>query len=237
MEKLALPTVTLVAIDTACHDLTAMAVNECIDWADFGDVLILSDRHLGVPGARNCLVDRFADAEAATRAMWYALPPLLTTDHFMVVHWDSWIVNANRWDRDFLAYDYVGAPWWYGDDRNVGNGGFSLRSTRLANHMAGSTLPFAHPEDDALCRRYRPRLEAAGFTWAPTELAHKFSFERTAIYPLKDIFGFHGMFNWPHVLTEEQIEERVAKVPDYVLKHVHYQQMRTLQAAMREAVA
>lgn len=238
MERLALPSVTLVAIDTACHELTAMALNECIGKADFGNVLVLSDKQISVNASSTLhYVDPFSDAEAATRAMWYVLPPLLQTDHFMVVHWDSWIVNPRAWDRDFLAYDYIGAPWWYSDDRNVGNGGFSIRSTRLATYMAGSSLPFAHPEDDALCRKYRPRLEFAGFTWAPVELAHRFSFERTACCPLKNIFGFHGMFNWPHVLSPEQIKERVAKAPDYVLKHVHYDQMRMVQAVMREAAA
>jgi hypothetical protein len=236
-DMLALPSVTLVAIDTACHDLTAMALNECIERADFGEVLVITDKALPVQDARMRYIQPFTDSEQATRAMWYVLPPLLRTDHFMVVHWDSWIVNPRKWNRDFLAYDYIGAPWWYGEDRNVGNGGFSLRSTRLANYMAGSSLPFAHPEDDALCRRYRPRLEFAGFTWAPVELAARFSFERVAFCPLKDVFGFHGMFNWPHVLSPEQIEERVAKAPDYVLKHVHYDQMRMVQAAMKEQTA
>ena len=235
-DKLALPSVTLVAIDTACHDLTRMALNECIEKADFGGVITISDRPL-VDGAEHHYVEPFADAEQATRAMWYVLPPLLRTDHYLIVHWDSWIVNPRKWNRDFLAYDYVGAPWWYGEDKNVGNGGFSLRSTRLANYMAGSSLPFGHPEDDFLCRRYRPRLEFAGFTWAPVELAHRFSFERTAMCPLKDIFGFHGMFNGPHVLSPEAIEERVALAPDYVLRHVHYDQMRMVQAQMREQTA
>lgn len=234
-DKLALPSVTLVAVDTACHDLTAMAIRECTDRADFGDVLVVSDKEIHVSGSAQWHYhEPFAGPEQATRAMWYVLPPLLRTDHFMVVHWDSWIVNPKRWDRDFLAYDYVGAPWWYGDDRNVGNGGFSIRSARLANYMAGSSLPFAHPEDDALCRRYRPLLEAKGFAWAPVELAARFSFERVACFPLRDIFGFHGMFNWPHVLSDEQIEERVAKAPDYVLKSVHYDQMRLQQAVMKE---
>src|ERR1700686_204708 len=236
-KKLALPSVTLVAIDPACHDLTAMAIRECTDRVEFGEVLVLSDKYIDAPGISYGLVEPFTDAEAATRAYWYAVPPLLTTDHFMVVHWDSWIVNPSRWDRDFIAYDYIGAPWWDSDGRNVGNGGFSIRSPRLANPMAGGNLPFKPPEDGALCRTYRPRLEAAGFEWAPVELASRFSFERPAMIPLKDIFGFHGMFNWPHVLTPEQIEERVAKAPDYVLRHVHYDQMRMVQASMGEQTA
>jgi hypothetical protein len=236
--------VTLVAVDTACHELTAMAIRECTDKAEFGEVLVLTDeapgsqRKLSAPGAHYHQIAPCQDAEQATRYYWYAVPPLLATDHFMVVHWDSWIVNANKWKRDFLEYDYIGAPWWYAeDDKNVGNGGFSIRSSRLANYMAGSSLPFAHPEDDALCRRYRPRLEVAGFTWAPTSIAGKFSFERVLFYNPREIFGFHGMFNWPLVLDADQIEERVAKAPPYVTDHIHYKQMRETQAKLKGLVA
>lgn len=227
-DKIRLPDVTLVMVTTVCHELSAMAVKECTDRAEFGDILILSDKNPRVPGARYHHFEA-GNIDAAVRAYWYAVPPLVETGHFLVIQWDSWIVNPRRWHRDFLAYDYVGAPWWYDDDRNVGNGGFSLRSTRMANHVMGSSLPFAQPEDDVLCRRYRPQLEAAGFTWAPVELASRFSFERVLYCPMKEVLGFHGMFNWPFLLTEDEIEERVAKAPAYVTDHVHYRQMRDTQ--------
>jgi hypothetical protein len=238
MDKLRLPDVTLVMVTTVCHELSAMAVKECTDRAEFGDVLVLSDKDLGIPGARRRHFEA-GNIDAAVRAYWYAVPPLVETGHFLVIQWDSWIVNPKRWHRDFLAYDYVGAPWWYADDdRNVGNGGFSLRSTRLMSYLAEcGPMPFAQPEDDVLCRKYRPRLEGKGFTWAPAELASRFSFERVLYCPMKEVLGFHGMFNWPFVLTEDQIEERVAKAPAHVIDHVHYVQMRETQKRIKGLVA
>ncbi len=44
--KLQLPSVTLVMIETQNHQLACMAVEDCLRVADFGDVLILTDRPL-----------------------------------------------------------------------------------------------------------------------------------------------------------------------------------------------
>ena len=60
-------------------------------------------------------------------------------------------------------------------------------------------FPLGHPEDDLLCRRYRPELERAGFRWASSDLALRFSFERTGFSGLDQHFGYHGIFNWPRV--------------------------------------
>jgi len=50
---------------------------------------------------------------------------LIPTEIFLVFQTDALICLQNKHlINDFLQYDYVGAPW---DDRNVGNGGLSLR--------------------------------------------------------------------------------------------------------------
>ena len=53
--KLQLPDVTLVAIDTVCHELTALAIKECLDKAQFGGIHIYTDdpipfARLGIDG-------------------------------------------------------------------------------------------------------------------------------------------------------------------------------------------
>ena len=77
-------------------------------------------------------------------------------------------------------------------------------------------FPLAAPEDHVLCRHYRPQLPQ--FNWADEALAHEFSFERTRAGPRARSFGFHGMFNWPYVLTDAQIEARVVRATGYVLR-------------------
>ena len=116
------------------------------------------------------------------------------------------------WSDEFLKYDYIGAPWWYKDGKNVGNGGFSLVSTPLKRYIFDRRWEYpcdTAVDDDLLCRTYRPRLEDAGFRWAPEPLAHDFAFECCRPSPDSRHFGFHAMFNWPYVLPHDRLLDRV----------------------------
>jgi hypothetical protein len=106
----------------------------------------------------------------------------------LVVQHDGFIVRPESWDRKFLQYDYIGAPW---DNGIVGNGGFSLRSKRLLDVLAEmrDLLTWPHPEDGALCCTYRDELESRGILFAPTDVARRFSVEDEAY---QNSFGLHG---------------------------------------------
>jgi hypothetical protein len=142
--KLPLPDVTLVAVDTICHELAALAIRECADQAQFGAIQIHTDdpapfRRLGIDAA---FIDAapFRSLNAVMRYLWYDVPPHVQTSHALTVQWDSGIVSPAQWSAGFLGCDYVGAPWgWHGDEYEVGNGGFSLRSRRLMHYIAGPT--------------------------------------------------------------------------------------------------
>lgn len=115
------------------------------------------------------------------------------TDFAMCIQWDAFILNPDAWEEDFLSYDYIGAPWWFSDDRNVGNGGFSIRSRKFLE--VASTLPLKNfnPEDLVLCRTYRNLLLERDIRFAPEALAAKFSREGNQKYgrTWKGEFGFH----------------------------------------------
>jgi hypothetical protein len=64
-------------------------------------------------------------------------------------------------------------------------------------------------DDDLLCRKFRPRLEARGFTWAPEPLAHRFAFECCRPSADSRHFGFHAAFNFSEVLSKERFLDRV----------------------------
>ena len=75
-------------------------------------------------------------------------------------------------------------------------------------------FPCVTPEDDTLCRRYRDELELEfGFKWAPLDVASAFSFEREPKHPT---FGFHGLFNLPHVLGGKRLAQRLSLANAYV---------------------
>ncbi len=229
MTKLQLPDVTLVMIETREHTLARMAIEECLDKVEFGDVLIVTDRplefspltlsHRAYP--RFVIVDDFTDKLGWCRSSWFDVPLNLRTSHALHIQWDSWVWCADLWRDEYLAYDYIGAPWWYSDGKNVGNSGFSLISSRLKRYVYDRRAMFecnSPAEDDLLCRTYRSELEKAGLRWAPERLAHEFSFECARPSPTSRHFGYHAIWNWPVVLGEKALINRltIALQSDYI---------------------
>ena len=214
--KLKLPEVTLVMIETREHVLARMAIADCLRVAEFGDVLILTDKHEKFDGldcaARFSYVPDWPNKLGWSRSWWYDVPPLLQTEMTLNVQWDSWIIDPEMWRDEFLEYSYCGSPWWYVDGKNVGNGGFSLISSRLKRYVADRRDKYpcdTAVDDDLLCRKYRPQLEEAGFVWAPEAVAHDFAFECCRPSPTSKHFGFHGIFNWGEVLPRDRLLERM----------------------------
>jgi hypothetical protein len=70
----------------------------------------------------------------------YKLGEHVDTSHCLLVQQDGFVLFPEKWDNDWLNYDYIGAPWPYAEDayidpfgnhHRVGNGGFSLRSKKF----------------------------------------------------------------------------------------------------------
>lgn len=212
--KLRLPTVTLALAETLSHDLARLAVLDCLGHADFGDVVIYSDdfNKLSIPGARNIKVDNWPSKQACQEFVYGGLSQEIRTPHVLFIEWDSGIIDPEMWKSEFLEYDYIGSPWGYKNEHNVGNGGFSLRSKALLNYLDGHKhkVPINSPfADDLVCRKYRDVLELEGFCWASEPLAHDFAFERCRPSPKSRHFGFHGMFNWPIVFPPDELKMRM----------------------------
>lgn len=115
----------------------------------------------------------------------------IDTSHVLLVQQDGYVLNGSAWSEEFVGYDYIGAPWFW--DRIVGNGGFSIRSKRLMEELAKPEYTDLDPEDDKICRKYRKQLEERGFTWAPLEVASRFSIENQGL----DLRGkYEGQLGW-----------------------------------------
>lgn len=116
----------------------------------------------------------------------------------LILHLDGYVINPGLWDQQFLAYDYIGAPWpsdwklYQTGEHRVGNGGFCLKSRALMNRVAA--LPWVPdiPGDILVCCHYRKLLEAEGFKFAPPEVAARFSVEHVVAETPAKTFGFHG---------------------------------------------
>jgi hypothetical protein len=197
---LVLPDVTLVMIETREHALASLAVRDCLQQAKFGDVLIFTDKPdaFADQGHIHAVPD-WPDKIGWSRFSWQGVAPYMRTTHALCIQWDSWIVDPDMWCGDFLSYDFIGAPWWYKDGMNVGNGGFCLRSTKLMRYLRNNRDRFpciTALDDDLLCRKYRTSLQDIGFTWAPEDLASQFSFEVKRPSPDSRHFGFHAAYNF-----------------------------------------
>lgn len=143
---------------------------------------------------------RFASVAEYSGFMLRGLRSHIETSHCLIVQWDGFVLDSGRWDDGFLDYDYIGAIWpQFLPDRQVGNGGFSLRSRRLLDALADPAMVLHHPEDLCICHTNRARLEADhAIRFAPPAIAARFAFERAA--PAGPTFGFHGLFNFLRVL-------------------------------------
>ena len=206
---LEIPNVTLCCAFTLAHELHLMAVNDCLEYIKFGDVKIFSDPEIY---PNTIKIGPFTDGTAFGEFVLNDIPYKIKTSHVLFIQWDSWVIDPDMWNDKFLQYDYIGAPWWYKDNLNVGNNGFCLRSVALMRYLAENRdrFPIGQSEDQMLCREQQKHLPQ--FKWAPEKLASEFSFERSRPSLESRHFGFHGMFNWPFVLPPDKLAERMTLV-------------------------
>lgn len=190
-DRLYLPDVTLFGIDAHNPSGLLRAAEICQREIKFGAVKIITERLF--PGA-----NRNEGRINYSRFMIKDLASHFDTSHVLTIHDDGYIQNPGAWKDEWLEWDILGAAWDWHNEHQVGNGGFSLRSKKLCSIVASdSHITEMHPEDDMLCRKYRPYLEEKyGIKFAPVEVAKKFSIEAYGLRPefqvYNDEFGFHG---------------------------------------------
>jgi len=198
-----LPNVALVAVGTeAFFGPTVLAVLESLKHVAPAETILFSDvdYEFAAPNARTVKIDAIRTkeqySEFVIKKMLDYIPESIS--HILVIQHDGYVLDGNAWRDEFLQYDYIGAPWDYKDSRNVGNGGFSLRSRWLMFCVQNDPfITVLTPEDEIICRLYRHYLEQKyAVKFAPEQLAHKFSFEQHA--PTQPTLGFHAHFHSPY---------------------------------------
>lgn len=184
-KPLSLPQVTLFGADGKDTARLRLAAHISEENIQFGAVYLIGKDS---PWELNSI-------EAYSEFMIKYLDQVIHTSHALVIQHDGYVLNWEAWKDEWLEYDYIGAPWWYKDGKNVGNGGFSLRSKKLIRILAiDPKIELTHPEDHHICRTYRPYLEKEyGIKFAPEEVAKEFSIEGwKGDRNYKGQFGFHG---------------------------------------------
>lgn len=196
--KLNLPTVTLVIVDCVNYDRAKLSFDHNNACANFYDSKLLS--HFEPKNLGDVQIPKLSNILEYSTFMVKELGKFVDSEFVMVAQWDGFIWNPNLWEDEFLNYDYIGAPWtpdtpMLGDHINpehfrVGNGGFSIRSKRLQDFLSTDRNILLHKNEDiAICQLNRAYLEKCGFTFAPYDVAERFSLENG---PLIKRFGAHA---------------------------------------------
>ena len=229
-----LSAVTLLCVETRDPKLAHFAIQKCMKQAHFSRVVLITDlEKVSNPQSAQGNKQETDQAIARQSGIEYVqAPPIKTTKeysnflltglrqyvfstHVLVIQWDSFIIHPELWTDDFLKYDYIGAVWPHHPETPVGNGGFSLRSTKLLDALVGPEIPKRHPEDFCICIDNRERLEKEfDIRFAPTAVAERFAVERSTWHPA---FGFHGFFNFVKVMSREEFSNFLDLLPDAYL--------------------
>lgn len=178
------------------------ALQHCLDQIDFHECLLFTGAEIieADPRIRTVPVSGLSSATAYSHFVLTRLAEFIRSSHCLIVQWDGFVIDTPHWDPAFLEFDYIGARWpQFHDGRDVGNGGFSLRSRKLLELCSHPDFVLSHPEDVAICRINRDRLENRhAIRYADAAVADRFAFER--IHPAGGTFGFHGVFNMLPIL-------------------------------------
>jgi len=198
---------TLVVVDTKQPHLAVKALEKTCESIDFKRVILFSDKK---PFNFNNKFE-FIEIPNITNLVEYSkfivnkLPDYIDTDFVFSIHHDGFVINPDKWNDDFLKYDWIGAPWkkdahfLYKGER-VGNGGVSIRSKKLMD--LAKMYDCDNHEDTFICCNLRPFLANKGIKFAPLDLAAKFSIEFGSDdlnVEFEDVFAFHGKHTPKHI--------------------------------------
>jgi hypothetical protein len=216
-QRLCLPQVTLCAVDARSPGLAMQSLQRSMAQVSFGRTVLFThawQAPLLVPGVEIVDIGPIRSGAEYSHFVLRGLPQHIATSHVLVTQWDGFVVDAMAWRDEFLACDYIGAPWPdQPAEQAVGNGGFSLRSRKLLQAGLDTHITQEHPEDLMLCRAYRARLEQHhGVRFASLDLARGFAFENAAAPG--PAFGFHGPYNLPQVLEASTLSAWLHELPD-----------------------
>lgn len=213
-----IPNISLVIIDTEVYELALRAIRESISRFDFSEVLIFSDNPNKWPGFSIIQIPKIQNFYEYNNLVINQLYFYLKTDYFVLIQYDGYVLDQSRFSKDFFNYDYIGAPWPWHKDHNIGNGGFSWRSRRLMEAIStlGYSSKNSEPEDDFICRTNRDVLEKKfQYRFASYEVASSFSIEHGL--PMCATFGFHGVWHLVRIYRLD-IDTLLNNLPARILK-------------------
>jgi hypothetical protein len=198
--------VTLLGVDCVNIERLIRSANICEKDFEFGAVKLLTS--LPSTDSRVIQIEHIGSIKDYSLFCIQKMADYVDTEFVLIIQHDGFILNPNAWSKDFLKYDYIGAPIWnedFGKEGSwldlwvVGNGGFCVRTKKLLSILQelskDGTITETQPEDTVICVTHKKLLESKGIRFAPLELARQFSFEASdgAGKKWNGEFGFHDL--------------------------------------------
>lgn len=187
-----------------------IAINMALRLQNVCKVYTFSDEEY-FPGAEFVRVPKINSNNQYGKVIFDIFPKVISEEFFLVIQWDGFPLVPEHWSDEYFKYDYIGAPLQGGPEKIwVGNGGFSFRSQRLLQALAGKNITIDkdssidQPEDEIICMHKRQVLESIGIKFPSFELASQFSYQAVG-KPPDNLFGFHGAHNLPIFISEQQL--------------------------------
>ena len=222
-KKFKLPGVTLLAVTSTEVDEAQISMRISLHNIQFAKSRLLcsSPPKIKYPDIEYVPIEPLKSVDMYNQLIFQDLHKYFETSYCLVVQADSFVVNVDLWKQDFLEFDYIGAPWpdkvmiipsnrfLHLDNNRVGNGGFSLRSRKLAevtSKINFNSLKFPIKSEDLIICHYLYReMIKNGIRFAPAKLAAQFSIESPGnLYgqDVDSVFGFHGKHLMSHFLKK-----------------------------------
>lgn len=210
---------------------------------EFGATKLLTS--LPTQDSRVVTIPHIGSIEDFSRFCIEDLYKYVETEYVLLVQYDGFVLSADRWDDAFLAYDYIGAPldtstwkdWpydWAPPSFIVGNGGFCIRSKRFmelsSTLVKEGEITKMHPEDVALCVWYKDLFEKEGLTFAPVDLAMRFSVN-SDYGEYEKPFGFYGLYGKNLDLLNEEHPDFPAQ---YLLPRIRKARLQKIKKIFEE---
>jgi hypothetical protein len=185
-----LPTVTSITVDDRTDPDTVRRLTSIIRWhrrfLRLGREVVLTGARPDVEGIEWVRLNKWKENYSFAYSRWcqMELADQFSTPYVLIWQHDGFALHPENWSDEFLRYDYVGKPEGFG----VGCGGFCLRSKKFCEEAR--RLPYQHgiPEDYYLCVMRRGELESSGVSFAPTNVAERWS----SGSGVDRQFGFHS---------------------------------------------
>ncbi len=211
---LELPNITIVSVNCISAIDSIRAINYSRREINFKEAILFTHEDILAEGIKVIRIDKLKSIDEYSDFMLRLADYDIDSDFVLIVQDDGFVLNANKWDPDWLNFDFCGAPWpkqeeWkkiqkasrYMDkwSNSVGNGGFSLRSRKFLQLSSQFKSCEGYSEDNFLCIIQQHFMYENGVHFPTPYRIRSFSQENNLIDWPKQIyldsastFGFHG---------------------------------------------